>query len=164
MLNLKEVMTSDRVIKQIILLGLISVIFGVGYNLLRSDPLPLIAKEIPIVYQLPIKSSSPVLVGITMERAKILYEGGTVFIDAREAEYYHEGHIAGAWNISSTLELVFKLDSLQGKSGAVVTYCGEVDCGSSDDLAYTLQEMGFTKLYIYKGGWLEWQAAGLPSE
>ena len=85
-------------------------------------------------------------------------------MDAREPEYYHEGHIAGAWNISSPLELAFKLDSLQGKTGSIVTYCGEADCGSSEDLAYTLQEMGFTKLYIYKGGWLDWVRTGLPVE
>jgi rhodanese-related sulfurtransferase len=24
--------------------------------------------------------------------------------------------------------------------------------------------MGFTKLYVFKGGWLEWSKAGYPSE
>ncbi len=157
-------MSSDRIVKQTVLLGLIAAVIGLGYNLFRPVQLPLIAKKMPIIYQLPIESSKSVVVAIGTEQAKFLYEDGTVFIDAREAEYYEEGHITGAWNIGSPLELAFKLDSLQGKTGSIVTYCGEDDCGSSEELAYTLKEMGFTKLYIYKGGWLEWQAAGLPSE
>lgn len=157
-------MTYDKVIKQILFLIVSAIIIGVGFNFIRSNSIPLIAKELPIVYQLPIHSGESILIGITTERARLLHENGVVFVDAREPEYYYEGHIAGAWNISSPLELAFKLDSLQGKTGPIVTYCGETNCGSSEDMAYTLQEMGFTKLYIYMGGWLDWVKAGLPVE
>ena len=45
-----------------------------------------------------------------------------------------------------------------------MVYCGDPGCGDSEDLAYNLQDYGFTKLYVFKGGWLEWSAANYPSE
>ena len=45
-----------------------------------------------------------------------------------------------------------------------MVYCGDPGCGDSEDLAYDLQDSGFNKLYVFKGGWLEWSAAGYPSE
>ena len=46
-----------------------------------------------------IKVSEPQLLAITIEQALELYNKGTVFIDAREPEYFEDGHIMGAWNI-----------------------------------------------------------------
>ena len=48
-----------------------------------------------------------------------------------------------------------------------ISYCLTVlsfGCGDSEDLAYNLQDSGFTKIYVFKGGWLEWSNAGYPSE
>ena len=71
-------------------------------------------------------------------------------------------HIKGAWNIPFFFELMFKLDSLQGKDSPVVLYCSGDECGSSEDLAYELQGEGFTNLYVFKGGWTKWSENGHP--
>ncbi len=133
------------------------------FNFTRENTLPLVHQDLPIAAELPVTvDDTPFLVGISLDQAKRLFDAGTIFVDAREKEFYLEGHIPGAWSISTPLELAFKLDSLQGKNGIFVSYCGEDECGSSEDLAYTMQDLGFTKIYIYKGGWIDWVNAGMP--
>ena len=85
-------------------------------------------------------------------------------MDAREPEYYQEGHIRGALNFPFFLELAFKLDSLQGKNAPLVLYCSGDECGSSEDLAYELQDEGFSNLLVFKGGWTAWNSSGHPIE
>lgn len=144
--------------------ALASILIGVLVNIMRPDGLIFIAQDLPTIIKLPITKNSeqPVLAIVDLDQAKALYDRGVVFIDSREPEYWQEGHIKNSWNFSSELELVFSLDSLQGKTKPLVTYCDEDECGSSKDMAYLLQEFGFTQIYVFKGGWKEWLTAGYP--
>lgn len=159
-------MQSKTSIRQGLTIIFIAVVVGLSINLLRENSLPLIAHGIPEADQLFLSDDTDTaqLVLINFDQAVELFRDGTVFIDARESQYFDEGHIKGAWNIGSPLELAFKLDSLQGKNDLIVTYCGEADCGSSENLAFTLQDLGFTRIFIYSGGWFEWSDAGMPVE
>ena len=95
---------------------------------------------------------------------KEFYEKNTLFLDARDEAYFNKGHIKGAIKNIFLMELLFNIESLQSKKDPLVVYCGDPGCGDSEDLAYTLQDAGFSKLYVFKGGWLEWSAANYPSE
>ena len=147
---------------QVFILIVFSSLFSFLLNGLRSNGIPLLAKELAVADKVEIKVSEPQLLAITIEQALELYNKGTVFIDAREPEYFEDGHIKGAWNIPFFFELTFKLDSLQGKDSPVVLYCSGDECGSSEDLAYELQGEGFTNLYVFKGGWTKWSENGHP--
>ena len=103
-------------------------------------------------------------VAISLSKAKQLFDEGVVFVDARGDEYFADGHIQNAWNSGFFIELMFKLDSLQSRDDGAVLYCSDDDCGSSEELAYDLYNEGFTKLFVFQGGWLEWNAAGYPVE
>ena len=103
-------------------------------------------------------------VAISLSKAKQLFDEGVVFVDARGDEYFADGHIQNAWNSGFFMELMFKLDSLQSRDDGAVLYCSDDDCGSSEELAYDLYNEGFTKLFVFQGGWLEWNAAGYPVE
>jgi rhodanese-related sulfurtransferase len=103
-------------------------------------------------------------VAISLEQAKNLFEQEILFVDARDEGYYDAGHIQGALKNAFLMELIFNIEKQQNKSDALVVYCGDPGCGDSEDLAYNLQDSGFTKLYVFKGGWLEWSKAGYPSE
>ncbi len=46
----------------------------------------------------------------------------------------------------------------------VVVYCSDDDCGSSEELAYELQEIGFMNILVFKGGWKSWTEDGLETE
>ena len=151
-------------IGQIIVIAITSTVLSLFLNAVRPDGIPLLAKELAVAEEIEYDTAEPRLFSINLDQALELYQKGTVFVDAREPEYYQEGHIKGAWNIPFFLELVFKLDSLQGKDAPMVIYCSGEECGSSEDLAYELQAEGFSNLLVFKGGWTAWNTSGYPIE
>ena len=158
-------MITQLPIGQIIVITITSIVLSLILNVVRPDGIPLLAKELAVAEEIEYDAATePRLLAITLEQALDLYQKGTVFVDAREPEYYQEGHIKGAWNIPFFLELVFKLDSLQGKDAPMVIYCSGDECGSSEDLAYELQAEGFSNLLVFKGGWTAWNTSGHPIE
>ena len=60
--------------------------------------------------------------------------------------------------------LVVQLENILGMDDPFVVYCSDDDCGSSEELSYELQSYGFNNIYLFKGGWKEWQNASLPEE
>ena len=157
-------MITQLPIGQIIVIAITSTVLSLTLNAVRPDGIPLLAKELAVAEEIEYDTAEPRLFSITLDQALELYQKGTVFVDAREPEYYQEGHIKGAWNIPFFLELVFKLDSLQGKDAPMVIYCSGEECGSSEDLAYELQAEGFSNLLVFKGGWTAWNTSGYPIE
>ena len=157
-------MITQLPIGQIIVIAITSTVLSLTLNAVRPDGIPLLAEELAVAEEIEYDTAEPRLFAITLDQALELYQKGTVFVDAREPEYYQEGHIKGAWNIPFFLELVFKLDSLQGKDAPMVIYCSGNECGSSEDLAYELQAEGFSNLLVFKGGWTAWNSSGHPIE
>ena len=157
-------MITQLPIGQIIVIAITSTVLSLTLNAVRSDGIPLLAEELAVAEEIEYDTAEPRLFAITLDQALELYQKGTVFVDAREPEYYQEGHIKGAWNIPFFLELVFKLDSLQGKDAPMVIYCSSDECGSSEDLAYELQAEGFSNILVFKGGWTAWNTSGHPIE
>lgn len=151
---------------QSILLTGLAILIGLGLNLVRSDRIPWLAKKLTTAESIIPERESPetFLVAITLDQAKSMYDQNMVFIDAREKEYYAQGHIQGAWENAFLFELVFNLEAKQGKETAFVIYCSDDGCGSSEELAYDLEAQGFTKIYVFKGGWYAWTEAGYPME
>ena len=100
---------------------------------------------------------------IRLDFAKALFDKKYKFIDARDVEDYNAGHIQGAMNVVYHHIEQYK-QTLEGlpKDQVYVAYCSSA-CDVSIDLAYYMAKMGFTKVYIFHGGWDEWKAAGYPS-
>ena len=157
-------MITQLPIGQIIVIAITSTLLSLTLNAVRPDGIPLLAEELAVAEEIEYDTAEPRLFAITLDQALELYQKGTVFVDAREPEYYQEGHIKGSWNIPFFLELVFKLDSLQGKDAPMVIYCSGEECGSSEDLAYELQAEGFSNILVFKGGWTAWNTSGHPIE
>jgi rhodanese-related sulfurtransferase len=151
-------------ILQAILLVLISILIGIGSNILSSKPLPWFAVELSVVEDVEIKSNEPILAAISIEQAKLFFDDEVLFVDARDEGYFEAGHIKGAMKNIFLYELIFNIEEKQNKDTPLVVYCGDPGCGDSEQLAYDLKDSGFTKLYVFKGGWLEWSKAGYPSD
>lgn len=102
-------------------------------------------------------------VDIKIDFAKALFDKKYTFIDARDIADYDAGHIQGAMNIPYHEYDKYKnrLDNLP-KDQVYVTYCS-ASCDVSIDMAYAMAKLGFKKVYIFHGGWDEWQTAGYPA-
>ena len=149
-------------LNQMLAIIILSLAVGLFTNILRSDRIPILAQDMTLADDLDEVSGQPV--AVTLAQAKSLFDKGVLFVDARGDKYFADGHIQNAWNSGFFMELMFKLDSLQSRDDGVVLYCSDDDCGSSKELANDLYNEGFTKLFVFKGGWLEWNESGYPVE
>lgn len=90
------------------------------------------------------------------------------FIDARPAEEYVEGHIAGAFNLS--LEMIPDSNRVNDvfqwldKSRPIVVYCRGGLCSEAKDIGRLLNDAGFTQILIYHDGFPAWKAADYLAE
>ena len=93
-------------------------------------------------------------------------EGRTLFVDARKPEEYAELHVPGAVNIPPA-KLPGK-DSPEvanfAKDRNIVVYCGEVQCDKALKVAEKLQDLGFTRVQVFLGGFKAWDDAGYPAD
>ncbi len=101
-------------------------------------------------------------IDIRIDFAKALFDKKYRFIDARDVDDYNAGHIQTAMNVPYHHIEQYK-SVLEGlpKDQVYVAYCSS-SCDVSIDLAYAMAKMGFTKVYIFHGGWDEWKTAGYP--
>ena len=102
---------------------------------------------------------------IPLQDAAALFSAGqAVFVDARDAEIYAEGHVQGALSLPlHSFEQVFPAvrDHLAGKT--VITYCDGERCSLSADLADALRAQGIENVLELRNGWTLWQEQGLPT-
>ena len=66
--------------------------------------------------------------------------------------------------MTTLISLVYQIEDFIDYNNGFVVYCSDDDCGSSEDLAYQLQDQGFTNIYLFKGGWKQWTKNNLPME
>jgi len=154
----------EKPFNQVVFFVVISIFLSFSSNLVRKDSIPLLAKKLEITEDIDIDSDESTLLAISLDKAKEFFENGVLFIDARDEVYYNDGHIKNAMKNVFLMELIFNIEDKQTKEDPIVVYCGDPGCGDSEDLAYDLQNEGFKKLFVFKGGWLEWSAANYPAD
>ena len=154
----------DKPFNQVVFFVVISIFLSFSSNLVRKDSIPFLAKKLEITEDIDLESDETTLIAISLDIAKDFFENGVLFIDARDEVYYNDGHIKNAMKNVFLMELIFNIEQKQTKEDPIVVYCGDPGCGDSEDLAYDLQNEGFKKLFVFKGGWLEWSAANYPSD
>ena len=154
----------DKPFNQVVFFVVISIFLSFSSNLVRKDSIPFLAKKLEITEDIDLDSDESTLLAISLDKAKEFFENGVLFIDARDEVYYNDGHIKNAMKNVFLMELIFNIEEKQTKEEPIVVYCGDPGCGDSEDLAYDLQNEGFKKLFVFKGGWLEWSAANYPSD
>ena len=107
---------------------------------------------------------------VTPEQAHAAVAGGAVIVDTRPLEQRRgQGVVPGAvvigrnvleWRVDPTSG--FTDPMLAGRSGRVIVMCAE---GYSSSLAAAaLQDVGLATATDMAGGFLAWEAAGLPVE
>ena len=140
---------------------------GASFNTLRDGGISWLAKPIEKINStndIELNTDAPSVREINLETAKNLHKNGALFVDARSEEYLEDGFIPGAINNEDTDALSDEIATLIGFDKGFVIYCSDDDCGSSEDLAYDLQEYGFNNILVFKGGWKTWSESGLDVE
>jgi rhodanese-related sulfurtransferase len=148
-------------IKQVYYIIACSIVVGILFNYLRPTGIPIITKHTSGFsdnYQI-----DEIIESIDLEIAKKFYYDNVLFIDVRDNISFTVGHITGAIPSIPHDEMVDKIFNERGFNGPFVVYCDDPGCGLSEDLAYQLQTEGFTKIYVFIGGWNQWLAAELPT-
>lgn len=107
------------------------------------------------------------------EVAKVFKDPGTkqglnIFVDARKEDLFVEGHIPGAMHCDpydATAHINAVIERANGVE-RVIVYCGGGDCEDSIFLCRELIDAGVSEdsVYLFPGGWKEWNAKQLPVE
>ncbi|MDA0748373.1 MAG: rhodanese-like domain-containing protein [bacterium] len=158
--------TGVRIVLQAVLILVLGAGVGLAYNGLSASGIPVQTPEQVTLseyvnWNLYIKDMH-----VSLEDAKKAFdEGNTVFVDARGPADYARGHIPGALSLMGP-EVKTKGQELLSdlpKDARIITYCSGGSCQSSLHLADRLMDqLGFTRVGAFYGGWQEWTEAGHP--
>ena len=108
----------------------------------------------------PVTQENPTYTNITPKEAyELISKQEVVVVDVRTVEAYNSSHIPGAILIP-LYELESRLDELN-PSDYILVYCSTGGC-QSEAAPRILVENGFTHVWNLKGGFIQWQAEGLP--
>ena len=154
-------------LNQIYIYVALSLFISFFVNILRTDSLSYIAiplEKIEDISDIENSSLQPQIREISIDVAERLFSDSVLFIDARAEEYYLEGHIPNSICNDDFDSLILQVEDMIKYSDGFVVYCSDDDCGSSEDLAYELQERGFMNIFVFKGGWKEWTDAKMTIE
>lgn len=148
-------------VREAILLVALSVALSLSINALRSDGIPLVENWTDKT--LRALGDKAVDIG----RAKVLQAASDVlFVDAREAESFAAGRVAGAMNLPYN---PFDPQSEQRILGLpkdrwLVLYCSSITCPLSKQMAEALTFNGYDKVLVMPEGFEGWRQAGGPVE
>jgi rhodanese-related sulfurtransferase len=160
-----------KTIKEVTILIGVSVIAALAFNFFSSKGIALVGQWDTSLGVVNARQKNDVIL-VELEigdvtYAKALYDSGNVlFVDARSAEDYADGHIKGAYSlpvgefdagIDRFLEL-FALDK------PIVTYCSGRSCEDSHHLAQLLIYRGYQNTSVMVDGFPGWESEGYPIE
>lgn len=107
-----------------------------------------------------IEAEPPALIGTATLKILLRADAGTVLLDARTGRYDDGKRIPGAQPLyaGSTAQEVERL--IPDKNQLVVTYCSNVQCPASSQLARHLRTLGYENVLEYPAGIQGWIEAG----
>lgn len=151
---------------ELLLICLLGGGMAVAMNMAREEPLPWVADFAALDRREALRrglESVDAYAAMTMRGRP-----GVVFIDARTADEYAQGHVAGARHLPQEA-MYGDLDAAAKSLGLspddrLVVYCGNILCDKSKELGDALRTAGFPYVTVVSDGFDGWLAAGGPTE
>lgn len=151
-----------------VLLGALAVLvasaaLGIGANHLSPRGIPIFPERTQdeVSFDLP-----PGLVSIALRGAAEAFEAqSALFVDARGAEEYAQGHVPGAINLPAREfedRFPYLAEEVESAS-SVVVYCEGVECGDAIQVGERLFEVLGREVLVLEVGWRAWEEAGHPA-
>ncbi len=101
---------------------------------------------------------------LTIEQVhRLLHDGTTRFVDAREPHEYAAGHLIGSILLpaSAVYANIDRVTTMVAPDERIVVYCNGRSCDASHVVSDVLRnEFGFTNVQVFHGGWEAIEAAG----
>ena len=97
---------------------------------------------------------------------QMIEAGEIVVVDVRRADIYDQGHLPGAlsFSLSEFDEQIGHFHNRVDEDDPVLLYCAGVTCHDSHTFGAKLIELGFARVYVYAGGFSEWEEMGFKVE
>ena len=112
------------------------------------------------VCPLPVAGAKPTEI-TTAELDGLVNTGTVTLIDARPGASMG---LPGAKPLIGTPTAEEAAKVIPSKDSLIVTYCGNLNCFLSENLAKHLRTLGYTNVREYRPGYAGWKAAGKPVE
>jgi rhodanese-related sulfurtransferase len=133
-----------------------------------ATPAPAVAvPPAPVKVDLPFVPELDQPIEVKLANVKKFFDAGAaLFVDAREAPEYAEGHIAGALSVpfDDAVRNPALLEPFKRAGKPLILYCSGGDCELSKDLAKNMLADGIRKVLVFTDGLPAWKAAGYPVE
>jgi rhodanese-related sulfurtransferase len=104
---------------------------------------------------------------VSRQEAKKLIEQrqDLTVVETLEEQYFRKYHLPGARNVPFTNGFDEQIQRVvPDKTAPILVYCQDADCDSSAKAAERLVELGYSEVYDYEAGKVDWKEAGLPIE
>ncbi|MFI9504172.1 rhodanese-like domain-containing protein [Nocardia sp. NPDC052566] len=98
------------------------------------------------------------------ELAAAIEAGAVTVLDTLGAGYYEKAHLPGAVPLVEAEVTARAAQLLPDRGAAIVTYCSNLACHNSEQVAAKLRNLGYTNVRAYRAGIQDWTEAGLPVE
>ena len=141
---------------------IISGALGLGVNAFRAEGIPLMERWQEKVLNEQLTGGLP---AVSLKQVKEAHKSGdALFVDARDPEFFEQGHIPGAVSLPvRDFNSVFpRLEEQLRAAARVITYCDGASCEMSVELTEKLLFAGLEYIEIFTGGIQQWQGEGLP--
>lgn len=163
-----NIMNGKLNIKIIVIIVLSSLALGLIYNGFSADGITLIRKPLKVTLLDRMGNGNNIegLKGLQLSDVINLHSNeDIIFVDARDQWDYSEGHIARAMNIPEfSFDPNSEIVKSISKDKMIIVYCDGDDCDTSKRLAFEMTKIGFKNVFIYLGGYSEWEQLELPTE
>ncbi|MEP7023536.1 MAG: rhodanese-like domain-containing protein [Actinomycetota bacterium] len=102
---------------------------------------------------------------ITRDELKTAIDAGAItVVDALGGSYYAQQHLPGAVALAPPDVDAQASAVLPDLTAAIATYCSNVGCANSKQVADRLTALGYVNVRKYAEGIEDWTGAGLPTE
>lgn len=149
-------------LQQAVAIFLLSTVVALMYNQLRPGKLAWIG-DWTAESQLTLDTGENLVISLP-EAESFFHANAALFLDARSALDFADGHIQGARSLPWVQfdALVDEVLQEVGPETIIITYCDGDNCNLSKDLALALMDRGYVNVRVLVNGWTVWQERSLP--
>ncbi len=98
-------------------------------------------------------------------KKKIAQDRNCTLVEALSMDDYDEFHLPGAISVPLQENFAQQIQkAIPDKNRTVIVYCLNAECDASPKAVRKMERLGYTNVYDYEAGKVDWKEAGLPIE